>query len=212
MQLSYIINMVLYPLIMYRLQCTPLSHEECNKLTIPLRQLINHKSSFSISAPNSLFHSKPFYNFNDLWITQLQALSTAILYQFNTNNLLQEISTIRLFQLQSLERLHVSPLIQWNRPFNKSSQSNLIGATLSLLNTSDIQLSFNTTIYLKNEIKGGHISINNILTHNIIQKASTPTIKFDLLFLDQFLTTDGLSLLTWRSEERRVGKECRSRW
>src|SRR3989337_1770362 len=198
MQLSYIINMVLYPLIMYRLQCTPLSHEECNKITTPLGRLIKHKSSFSISAPNSLFHSKPFYNFNDLWITQLQALSTAILYQFNNNNLLQEISTIRLFQLQTLERLHVSLLIQWNRPFNKSSHSNLIGATFSLLNISDLQLSFNTINYLRNEIKGGSIPINNVLTHNIIQKASTPTIKYDLLFLDQFLTTDGLSLLTWK--------------
>src|SRR3989337_4517467 len=35
MQLFYVINMVLYPLIIYRIQCTPLSYEEYNKLTTP---------------------------------------------------------------------------------------------------------------------------------------------------------------------------------
>src|SRR3954454_10330359 len=91
---------------------------ECNKLSAPLRKLVKHNSSMTISSPDCLFKGSSFYNLNDLWTQQLKSFSTALLYQFNSKSLYKLISTIRLFQLQSQHSLHISPLCEWNKPFN----------------------------------------------------------------------------------------------
>ncbi|CAI2198685.1 13374_t:CDS:1, partial [Funneliformis geosporum] len=46
----------------------------------------------------------------DLWNQQLQSFSTVLLYQFNSTSIYYQILRIRLFQLQSNEGLHISPL------------------------------------------------------------------------------------------------------
>ncbi|CAI2201453.1 12001_t:CDS:1, partial [Funneliformis geosporum] len=94
---------------------------------------------------------------------QMQAFSTALLYQFNSKAIYNDISRIRLFRLQANNGLHVSPLVKWNLPFNNKSFNNLIGATLSLLKHNGLKISFKFHKYLRNEIKGALISLDSIL-------------------------------------------------
>jgi hypothetical protein len=109
-QFVYIINMVLCPLIEYRIQLTPLSKTECDKFFAPIRSLFKKKNKFAITLPNVLLNFYKFYNLNDLWSLQIKSLSCALLNQFNNNSLYEHISTIRLFQLQSRYCLSTSPL------------------------------------------------------------------------------------------------------
>ena len=120
-QLSYIVNMVLCPLIEYRIQLTPLSKKECDQFFTPLRILFKRKCKFALSFPNIMLHFKEFYNLNDLWTLQIKFLSSALLYQFNNSTIYERISKIRLFQLQSQFALHVSPLEFWPRHFHRNS-------------------------------------------------------------------------------------------
>src|SRR5215216_5634043 len=129
-QFVYIINMVLCPLIEYRIQLTPLSKIECDKFFAPVRSLFKKKNKFAITLPNVLLNFHKFYNLNDLWSLQIKSLSCALLNQFNNNSLYEHISTIRLFQLQSRFCQSTSPLHFWTQTFNRSSYHNLIGAAL----------------------------------------------------------------------------------
>jgi len=79
-QISYIINMVLCPLLEYRMQITPLSQHECLSLFAPVRSLFKKKNKLASTLPNVLLNFKQFYNLNDLWSLQIKSLSTALLY------------------------------------------------------------------------------------------------------------------------------------
>src|SRR4051812_14488797 len=161
-QLIYILNMVLFPLLEYRLQTTPLSFNECNRIAAPLRRIVKHNSSMTSSTPNCIVKGSVFYNLNDLWTQQMKSYSTALLYQFNTKSLYKQVSTIRLFQLQTQHSLHVSPFKEWKIAFNAKSYRNIIGATLSLLNYDNIGISFTTNHILTNKIKEGSLPLNLI--------------------------------------------------
>src|SRR5215216_1296727 len=196
-QICYITNIVLFSLLEYRPQTTPLSKNECNRMSSPIRTLIKNNSHFAISAPNCLFTGNVFYQLRDLWNQQLQSFSTALLYQFNSNSLYHQISRIRLFQLQSNEGLHVSPLACWNRPYDNKSYKNLIGAMISLLKHDCIDINFKLNNTLLNRIKGGSLPLDSILTSTQLAQSMIMIKKYKLLFLDQFLATDGFSLLSW---------------
>src|SRR3954466_8595566 len=120
-QISYIINMVLCPLLEYRMQLTSLSKNECKKIFAPVRSLFKHKNKFTLTLPNSLLNFKHFYNLNDLWSLQIKSLSTALIYQFNNSSLYKNISLIRLFQLQSRNVLVTSPLDYWPYSYDRNS-------------------------------------------------------------------------------------------
>src|SRR5215216_581516 len=166
-------------------------------MSSPIRTLIKNNSHFAISAPNCLFTGNVFYQLRDLWNQQLQSFSTALLYQFNSNSLYHQISRIRLFQLQSNEGLHVSPLACWNRPYDNKSYKNLIRAMISLLKHDCIDINFKLNNTLLNRIKGGSLPLDSILTSTQLAQSMIMIKKYKLLFLDQFLATDGFSLLSW---------------
>jgi hypothetical protein len=204
-QLIYIFNTVLMPTLEYRLQTTPLSYNECNTLSAPFRRLLKSNSKFTSSAPYCLFKGNNFYNLHDLWNQQMQAFSTALLYQFNSKTIYNDISRIRLFRLQSNNGLHVSPLVKWNLPYNNRSSNNLIGVTLSLLKQNRLEISFDVHKSLRNEIKGGSISLDSILPQDTLIKHQYIINKFSLFFLDQFLDNDGSSLINW---EELINRPC----
>jgi len=189
--------MVLMPLLEYRIQTTPLSQLECNTFSAPIRRLLKHNSHFAISTPDCLFKGNNFYCLNDLWNQQMKSLSTTLLYQFNSKSLYKTISKIRLFKLQSNNGLHLSPLITWNLPFNNKSYKNLIGATLSLIKQNGLEISFKVHNSLRNEIFGGAIPLDSLLSQKILLENHHIINKFSLLFLDQFLDNEGSSLITW---------------
>ena len=53
-QMGYIINMVLIPLITYRLQNTILSKNSCDTLMVPVRRMFKNKLKFSSTTPTCL--------------------------------------------------------------------------------------------------------------------------------------------------------------
>ncbi|CAI2184985.1 450_t:CDS:2 [Funneliformis geosporum] len=183
-QLIYFFNTVLMLTLEYSLQIIPLSFNECNTLSAPIQRLLKSNSKFASSAPDCLFKENNFYNLHDLWNQLMQEFSTAFL--------------IRLFRLQLNNRLHVSPLVKWDLPFNNKSFNNFIGAIFSFLKQNGLEISFNIHKYLKNEIKGGLISLDSILPQAILVKHQYIINKFSLLFLDQFLDNKGSSFINWK--------------
>ncbi len=84
-QFSYLANHVLVPQLLYKMRNTPLSKSTCTRLNQSIRSLYKHKCSFPKTAPNAVFHSKLFYNLNDLWTEQIGEIATSLLNQFNTS-------------------------------------------------------------------------------------------------------------------------------
>jgi len=114
-QFCYITNHVLFLQLLYKMRNTPLSPSACLKLNQSIRNLYKHKCQFPKTAPNAVFHSKMFYNLNDIWTKQIAKIAIILLNQFNTSSsLLFKVSVICLFRLQQLELALCSPLINWS--------------------------------------------------------------------------------------------------
>jgi len=110
-QFCYITNHILFPQLLYKMRNTSLSQSACTHLNQTIRSLYKHKCQFPKTAPNAVFHSRIFYNLNDLWTEQIAEIATTLLNQFNTSSpLLFRVSTIRLFKLQQQELATSSPL------------------------------------------------------------------------------------------------------
>ena len=193
-------NTVLLPRVMYKLQNTILSENECNKLSISIRCCVKHKSHFSKAAPDCIFQCEMFYALNNLWNLQLRALLASLLYQFNSDSLYQRVSIIRLFTLQSQHLLSTSPLVHW--PFTHSHKNahktNLIGRTLSLINNTPLKISFALSPYLKNAITGGNIAIAQFLPPQTYISVKATAAKHHIIFLDQLIDVTGQHLLCWQ--------------
>jgi hypothetical protein len=132
-QMIYITNMVLVPIITYRLQNTVLTEKECLELMAPIRKTIKNKLKFTITAPNCMMNSKYFYNIADLWSIQIQRHSTYLLNLFEPNSLTYNISKIRLFQLQTRMGLDHCPLTDWSYDIHHIWKFNYIAMVASLL-------------------------------------------------------------------------------
>src|SRR3954464_15753366 len=101
--------MILFLVLKYRMQITLLFFKECHSITSPIRKLVKYNSNYTINFFNYIFKDSIFYNLNDLWTQQHKAMSTAILYQFNTRSIYNKVSKIKLFHFQSKFSLHKSP-------------------------------------------------------------------------------------------------------
>jgi hypothetical protein len=195
-QISYIINMVLCPLIEYRMQLTPLSQQECLSLFAPIRSLFKKKNKFASSLPNVILLFKQFYYLNDLWSLQIKSLSTALLYQFTNSTMYKDVSTIRLFQLQTQSFLATSPLDFWSRPFDRLSYKNLIGASLSLIKSTSSDISLIASPFLTNQIKGGTHAIAKLFPYKVFISFKKILTNHNLFYLDQLISASGYQLIT----------------
>src|SRR5215216_1082484 len=186
-QIAYIVNAVLCPLLEYRLQCTPLSKRECNIYFSSIRTLFKRKSDFAITIPTVILNSNKYYNLHDLWSLQVKSFSTALLNQFNSKDLYFNVSSIRLFQLQSLNLLPSSPLHLWKHPYNRSSHKNLIGAQLSIIDT--IASGFKPIVkdFLSNHIIGGSHSIYQLFSYAIFKQNFSIIKSLQLYYLNQLI-------------------------
>src|SRR4051794_2165177 len=179
------------------MQLTPLSEAECSKYFAPIRSLFKSKNNFAITLPTVLLNFKQFYNVNDLWTLQIKSLSTALLFQFNNSCLYKHISAIRLFQLQSQFMLASSPLDHW--PFlykAKSSNSNLIGTSLSLIKSTSSQLSLIVSPFLKNQIKGDATPLSKLFPLPLFESHLSTLRNHNLFYLDQLTSVTGKHLIT----------------
>ena len=195
-QFSYLANHVLFPQLMYKMRNTPLSITECNTLNQNIRSLYKHKCQFPKTAPNAIFHARMFYNLNDLWTEQIAEIVTALLNQFNNNfSLMVKVFTIRLFYLQIKKLAVSSPLTTWTPLMDfKHYWYNNIATQLYLLRQANATLAFRCTAYLNNAILGGYQGIKDTLPNSYLRKHRNILIKYNLLFQEQFISSDGSSL------------------
>jgi hypothetical protein len=196
-QLLYLYNMVVIPRIEYRTQLCYLSRRECDNIMKPFRKLFKQKLHFASSMPNAILENRLAYNFRDFYEVQIQSKITNFLIQINSNNLLGEITNLRLLQLQTKEWLQFSPLYLW--PYESVSVKHYKCFVISMLSLcSENRISFDVNINKRNEILGGTIPISSLLGNIYkdinIQKQLR---KRSIMFLDQLTTPDGLLLNNW---------------
>src|SRR5215216_3825908 len=98
-------------------------------------------------------------------------------------------SKIRLFQLQSQFALHVSPLEFWPRHYHRNSYLNHIGASLSLINSTSLKISFSSSPCLTNRILGGNRPLCKIFPLPIFYKVLNTLTTHNLYFLEQLIST-----------------------
>src|ERR1044072_6945150 len=196
-QLLYLFNMVIIPKIEYRTQLCYLSPTECSDIMKPFRKIFKQKLHFASSMPNAILENRLLYNFRDFYEVQLQSKISNFLIQINSNNLLGEITNIRIKQLQTREWLQYSPLFSW--PYNKVYKKHykcFITSMISLCYKNNI--SFSVNINERNEILGGQITIASILNDFHTSKSFKQQLRNrSIMFLDQLTTPDGIRLNHW---------------
>jgi hypothetical protein len=163
-QLLYLYNMVIIPRIEYRTQITFLSKQDCDNIVIPFRKLFKHKLKMASSMPNAILENHYIYKFRDLWEVQSQSKITNFSVQINDLSSLRIITNIRLRQLQHLECLTQSPIVEW--PYisiQRRYYTSFLASSISLCRFNNI--SFECPQHLCNHILEGTISIHSLLTH-----------------------------------------------
>jgi len=103
-----------------------------------------------------------------------------------------------LFYLQKSELAHQTVLNQWTPLLTfRQYQHHLIGVQLFLLKTSGHSLSFQCNEHLLNHIAGGRTPIRQILPIEYLRTYRKYLIKYNIVYQEQFLTTDGLHVSPW---------------
>ena len=197
-QMTYIVNMVLIPIVTYRLQNTVLIEKDCSDILAPIRKTLKNKLKFTSTAPNCLMHGNNFYNLADLWSIQLQRHSNYFLSLFGNDPLLYNTSKIRLLQLQNRLGLETNPLIHWKQEISYKWRFNYIAMVSSLLYSANKKINIKINKDLTNNITGGQHTINSLLPIDQILKFGNNLFKHNIIFLEQLTTDNSHQLLTWK--------------
>jgi len=195
-QLLYIYNMIIVPRLEYRTQMTFLTENECNSIVSPFRKIFKNKLSISSTAPNSIMNNPNLYNFRNFYDVQIQAKLTNFIIQINTLGLLGNITKIRLQQIQQDRWLRYNPLYQWPYSMTTGFYKSNIRSMLSLSKINNI--TFEVTPDSLFKIEEGKYELRNILPTKIFEKFRKYFAQKSIMFLDQFTTIDGSSLLQWK--------------
>lgn len=202
-QISFIFNMLIIPRIEYRIQLIVLFEKECNSLIAPFRILFKHKLGLTKTVPNTIIHSKEFYNIKSKLDNQLQVKLTNFILQINNQEELGIIMTIHLLNLQELLLLSDNLLIQLSisdinnfKKIIKHLNNSFILDNIKLL--KDANFNIKDTCINKNifKIVGGDILIKEVLREKVYWKNFLSLKKLNLIFLDQILTLDGRNIIT----------------
>src|SRR3989337_1356046 len=96
-------------------------------------------------------------------MSDLQLLSHAskLHKQLNNDNLLGDVTRIRLRSLQSAEWMVSNPLTSWSQSWNRRFRNNLIAATLSIMYNR--KFNFDPVNLDKNIILGGESPLLDII-------------------------------------------------
>ena len=111
LQLQYIFNRVLAPQIEYQTQLTIFNEFQCAQLFAPLRKLFKHKIGLASTAPNYITDCHSIYNVSNLSDLQLLSHVSKLHKQLNNDNLLGDVTRIRLRNLQTFEWMVSNPLV-----------------------------------------------------------------------------------------------------
>src|SRR5439155_17777918 len=109
-QLIYIFNRVIVPRIEYRSQLSIFTRNECSKFMSVFRTCFKRKLQISSKASNIIVQCKNIYDIIDLFDLQQRVQINNLMIQLNDKSILEEITDIRLKQLQLQLWLPISPL------------------------------------------------------------------------------------------------------
>jgi len=200
-QLLYIYNMIIVPRLEYRSQVTFLTENECNSIVSPFRKIFKNKLSISSIAPNSIMNNSNLYNFRNFYDVQIQAKLTNFIIQINTPDLLGDITKIRLQQIQQDRWLRYNPLYQWPYSMSTGFYKSNIKSMLSLSKINNITFEVAPDSLFK--IEEGKYELRNILPTKVFEKFRKYFAQKSIMFLDQFTTVDGSSLLQWKDAAKK---------
>jgi hypothetical protein len=150
------------------------------------------------SMPNAILENHYIYKFRDLWEVQNQSKITNFSVQINDLLSLGIITNIRLQQLQHLECLTQSPIVEW--PYNSIQRrhyTSFLASSISLYRLNNI--SFECPQHLRNIILEGTIPIRSFLTNQQFLTCCLQLIRHNILFLEQLTFINGRHLCSWRS-------------
>jgi len=117
---------------------------------------------------------------------------------------MSKVSQIRLFYLQKMELAIHSPLNSWTLLHDfQSYHYNNIAAHLYLLQQANTRLSVRCSNNLINHIIGDSRAIKDTLPLIFLRKYKKILIKYNMLYQEQFISSDGSSLCTWTQFRRR---------
>jgi hypothetical protein len=191
-QLLYIYNNVIIPRMEYKSQLTGFSEKVCKKLQSPYLTLLKQKLKLPKTCPNSIFYNRLIYKFKDLYETKMQSMITNFFIQINDKKLLGMTTQIRLRQIQDQWCLAESPLVSW-KVDNTCKYSDQLTFTINYIHQYNITIQINDD--LKDAIIGGKFPLSNILSHAEIRRFNKSLINYNIRFLSQLLSPDGLFLI-----------------
>ena len=194
-QLSSIFNTVILPRILYKIQTTYLTTQFCESVMSTYRKLFKAALHLSISTPQALIHSSQIYNLSHLYDQQLQSKSANLQKIINNPGLLGLTATIRTLHLQHQEWLPSSPFQSW--PFSTVSPFKDWWSSI-LSSMKQFDLSFITSEKFSNTLQGGSQPIVDLINPSFYKKISRHLKRFNLLFLSQITTADGIYLLPYQ--------------
>lgn len=219
-QMVYIFNMLIVPRVKYCTQLIVLTEKECDELIVPFRKMFKNKLGLAITAPNAIVHMKEIYNVKSFHDNQLQAKITNFVIQINDENELGKIMEIRLFNLQEMLMLTKNPLkelsfddiVRFKKIFPTLFRNIFLLENISLAKKHNFDFKVESVIN-NMEVKGGNLTIKEVLKKDTYFNNFKLIKKLNIIFLDQILTLDGRSMLTFKElfYKKYVRKKLRSR-
>src|SRR5581483_6005130 len=112
-QIIYVFNAVIILRIEYHTNLTILDEKSCDKLQVPIRKLLRHKSNISNTLPNSILWNRDIFGLLDIYNRCVEHQTSNLIVNLNDNGKLGNMMEIRLAQLQLNEWLPFNPLTNW---------------------------------------------------------------------------------------------------
>ena len=191
-QIVYVFNAVIVPRIEYRCNLSAFTEKKCEKLQVPIRQLLRHKSGLVNTLPNCFLWIKEGYGLIDIFNRIIENQTANLLVCLNDTGILGDLMAIRVAQLQLNEWLPFNPLTNWPY-FNPTDfKSCLIAQILSILNNWEINIEWFGDRILDLQ---GKVPLCNLLNNLNYRKYKDSLRAKGLMFLDQL--REGDFLLQW---------------
>ena len=167
-QMLYLWNMVIIPRLEYRSQLTVFTKDEAANITSPFKRFFKRKLNLAATAPNAILSNNLIYQYRDLYEVQLQSKITNFFIQINDQNLMGQLTNLRLLTIQSKECLHVTPLLFWPlEKLNNKQKKSFFYSMLHLLKTH--HFAVDSHISNNNKILDGKTNIRLFFKKTFIQ-------------------------------------------
>ena len=188
--------MVIIPKIEYLTQVTYMTEKECNNIITSFRMTFKHKLSLPSTIPNTIMDNRNLYDFRNLYDLQIQAKITNFLVQINAEDILGEVTEIRIKQIQSEMIYTRSIFLDWEENLSPKLYKSHIKYMLALCRKFNISFDVIPSEY--NKIQQGDIPIRSIIKQKTFQHSKKYLERKNILYLEQLTSFNNRALLNWK--------------